>query len=221
MKRLTTIWKSGIAGKLLVGCGGLIGLAIVCGICGTPFAQKPAPTPHPTATPYPAPTIPAQPTPTPIPPSPTPIPPTPTAIPTSTPTPGIDIEDAAYLLLWQDAVEPWLTLAGGLLDDISEAAARVDVIEICEPVDSFYDACVHALVELDDLPSPSHSYLLNAHQHNQVAIEKWALAGLALQEFCDTLDVDELEAATLLLDEATEQFNTATEWVNKYGEEIQ
>ncbi len=39
MQRIIHFWKSGIMGKLVIGCGGLIGLLFICVICGVLFGQ--------------------------------------------------------------------------------------------------------------------------------------------------------------------------------------
>jgi len=53
MQRIIQFWKSGIAGKFIIGCGGLVGLIFVCAICGILFGREPsrevARTPTPTA----------------------------------------------------------------------------------------------------------------------------------------------------------------------------
>jgi hypothetical protein len=42
MQRIIHFWKSGIMGKLVIGCGGLIGLLFICVICGVLFGQEPS-----------------------------------------------------------------------------------------------------------------------------------------------------------------------------------
>jgi hypothetical protein len=42
MQRIIHFWKSGIMGKLVIGCGGLIGLLFICVICGVLFGQGPS-----------------------------------------------------------------------------------------------------------------------------------------------------------------------------------
>jgi len=100
MQRIIQLWKSGIAGKLVIGCGGFAGLLFVCMLCGVLLPEEPAGQATPTPDIYAvqtqavqdfAATLTAQapsPTPTPIAPTPTPIPPTPIATPPPpTPTP--------------------------------------------------------------------------------------------------------------------------------------
>jgi len=115
MQRISQLWKSGIAGKLVIGCGGFAGLLFVCALCGVLVGEGPAgratPTldvsavqtqaaqdfvatltaeaPSPSATPTP--TVPS--VKTPLPPTPTPVPPTPTRVPPS-PTPVLPIPTA-------------------------------------------------------------------------------------------------------------------------------
>lgn len=102
MQRISELWKSGIPGKLVIGCGGLTGFLFVCVFCGLLFGEGPAA--QATTTPgisavqtqaaqdFAA-TLTAQapsPTPTSVPPTHTPVPAAPTAIPalpTFTPTP--------------------------------------------------------------------------------------------------------------------------------------
>lgn len=114
MQCISQSWKSGIGGKIVIGCGGLAGLLCVCSICGILCSQEPAgeaePTPDISAVQTqvaqdfaatltveaPSPTsIPIPPTPTQIPPTPTPTlaPPTPTPQP-PTPTPTLAAQNA-------------------------------------------------------------------------------------------------------------------------------
>lgn len=107
MQRISQVWKSGTAGKIVVGCGGFAGLLLVCAVCGVLVSEGPAgdatptldisavrtqaakdfaatltaevPSSTPTSIPPTATPIPPTPTATPAPPSPTPLPPTPTA----------------------------------------------------------------------------------------------------------------------------------------------
>ncbi len=53
MQRTIEFWKSGTVAKLVLGCGGLIGLLLVCSVCGVLFGQGPSreePTEVPSAT---------------------------------------------------------------------------------------------------------------------------------------------------------------------------
>jgi len=102
MQRIIQLWKSGIAGKLVIGCSGFAALFLVCAVCGVLFGEGPAgqaaptpdisavqtqaaqdfaatltaesPSPTPTTTP-----VPPTPAPTPVPPTPTPTSPAQTA----------------------------------------------------------------------------------------------------------------------------------------------
>jgi hypothetical protein len=53
MQRIIQFWKSGIVGKFVIGCGSLVGLILICAICGILFGREPsrevARTPTPTA----------------------------------------------------------------------------------------------------------------------------------------------------------------------------
>lgn len=42
MQRIIQFWKSGIAGKFIIGCGGLVGLIFTCVICGILFGREPS-----------------------------------------------------------------------------------------------------------------------------------------------------------------------------------
>ena len=102
MQRISQLWKSGIAGKIVIGCGGFAGVLLVCAVCGVLVGEGPAREATPTldisavqtqaAKDFAA-TLTAEvpsSTPTPIPPTATPIPPIPTAThapPTATPLP--------------------------------------------------------------------------------------------------------------------------------------
>jgi len=102
VQRISQLWKSGIGGKLVIGCGGFLSLLFVCAVCAVLVGEGPAgeatPTldisaiqtqaaqdfaatltaeaPSATTTPLPptATPVPPTPTPTPLPPSPTPTP---------------------------------------------------------------------------------------------------------------------------------------------------
>lgn len=98
MQRVSYLWKSSIAGKLVIGCCSVAGLLFLCAVCGVLAGERPAGQATPTldisavqtqaAKDFAA-TLTAEApvsTPTPIPPTATPIPPTPTATPVP-PTP--------------------------------------------------------------------------------------------------------------------------------------
>lgn len=96
MQRIVQLWKAGMRGKLLIGCGGILALLFICAIFSTLFGRGAPPA---TKTPTPAPTIAktevaATPQPTAAPavtstlkPTSTPLPPTATPAPKPTNTP--------------------------------------------------------------------------------------------------------------------------------------
>lgn len=54
MQRIIQFWKSGLTGKLAIGCGGLVGLFFICAMCGVLFGQGTTRQEVPTTTPAPA-----------------------------------------------------------------------------------------------------------------------------------------------------------------------
>jgi hypothetical protein len=49
MKSISQFWNSGLIGKIVLGCGGLVGLLCICGFCATVFATVGSSTRTPTA----------------------------------------------------------------------------------------------------------------------------------------------------------------------------
>lgn len=88
MQRITQLWKSGVRGKLFIGCGGLLALLLVCGLFSSLFGRGTAPQATKTPTPVAAQTaIVATPKPTAAPVATSTPKPTATSKPTDTPKP--------------------------------------------------------------------------------------------------------------------------------------
>jgi len=142
MQRIIHFWKSGIVGKLVIGCGGLIGLLFICAVFGALFGQElgreaartttpaapiaeieatttprarevSAVTDTPRPTDTPRATETPHPTDTPAPPTSTPVPPTPTPLPTDTPAPTPTPEPQRFAGHGQQ-VSPKFVLSTGL-----------------------------------------------------------------------------------------------------------
>ena len=111
MQRIIRLWKSGTAGKLIIGCGGLIGLFFICGTCGILFDLGPAREAAETPYPMPTPILTATPTrtPAPSPPTPTSVPmPTATPTPTAIPIPQRKLDEWDYIeMCGDDLLELW------------------------------------------------------------------------------------------------------------------
>jgi len=138
-----------------------------------------------------------------------------------TPTPKVDSRDAAFVLALDNLMTSQGATVVDVLQDIAEASQRVDVIKLCQAADDLVAACVVFSVEMEALPSPVHSYLTSSYACLERAGNKFGAVGLAIQAFCDTGDTLTLYAAIEGMNQGAEQLTCATEWLDKYREEIQ